>query len=658
MGKNSLHQQRIAHQPQQWRSSAEWIGICYFLVLVSLAWGVVCWQVEQDRRSTESQIININEKLALAYEDHTRNALIRIEKVLTFLKRDFERYGVVTPSAQMVVGQLVNDPLINQSVVTDAAGIPLTSALQSRQSIGQAPQFQAHVLQDTGQFFIGQLRVGTISTKESIHVSVRINRPDGSFAGVASVALNPQYFTGFYQSMRLGEGYTVVLIGLDGAVRSRHPSDAAFDPALLFAALKEQPTGNFRDAKHFYSYRGLANYPLTVLVGVSSEAAMASYYQRRNVYFGSVIGISLLMLLFTSLRVRNLKQQRILHERYRALMEQSFDALVLVEMKTQQVIEVNPKFTELLGYSLPADAPLFVNRFIVDKQSNLDHVYNVILPAQRFVSAETRLFRRKCGTLINVERVGSVIHVDGKDIFLASMRDVTAERRRQAELSRDVEFARTVQRELLPCVASTDFVEIQTLYYPKNFVNGDSYHLEWQQQGTLLRGFLIDVSGHGMATALQTTALSVLLRETASNGLSLFDQITLLNRQAMKYFSEDSYAAILGFELDWPLRELRYVGAGITQFYANGVKLKTPGMFVGLWNDADFSSGSLPVAAGDTFYFLTDGFTDLLAETGFAVRESSDGDAFAADMVMLNQLGQSDDLRDDATGICLRIISS
>lgn len=368
--------------------------------------------------------------------------------------------------------------------------------------------------------------------------------------------------------------------------------------------------------------------------------------------------ISLLMLLFTSLWVRNLKQQRILHERYRALMEQSFDALVLVEMKTQQVIEVNPKFTELLGYSLPADAPLFVNRFIVDKQSNLDHVYNVILPTQRFVSAETRLFRRKCGTLINVERVGSVIHVDGKDIFLASMRDVTAERRRQAELSRDVEFARTVQRELLPCVASTDFVEIQTLYYPKNFVNGDSYHLEWQQQGTLLRGFLIDVSGHGMATALQTTALSVLLRETASNGLSLFDQITLLNRQAMKYFSEDSYAAILGFELDWPLRELRYVGAGITQFYANGVKLKTPGMFVGLWNDADFSSGSLPVAAGNTFYFLTDGFTDLLAETGFAMQEPSAGDAFAADMVMLNQLGQSDDLRDDATGICLRIISS
>ena len=198
--------------------------------------------------------------------------------------------------------------------------------------------------------------------------------------------------------------------------------------------------------------------------------------------------------------------------------------------------------------------------------------------------------------------------------------------------------------KLLPSIESSDFVEIRTLYYPKNFVNGDAYHLEWQQQGTLLRGFLIDVSGHGMATALQTTALAVLLRETAANGLSLLEQINHLNRQSAKYFSDDSYAAILAFELELPRRELRYVGAGITQFYANGVKIQTPGMFVGMWEDAEFSSGSLPVAAGDTLFFLTDGFTDALDKTG---------EAF--DMAMLERLGESGELGDDATGVCLRI---
>ncbi len=613
------------------------------------------WQVEQDRRSTESQIVNINDKLALSYEDHTRHALIRIEKVLAFLKADFETHGYVTPSVHLLVKQQIGDPLINQSVVTDAAGIPLTSALTSRQSLAYAPQFQAHVRQDSGKLFIGPPRVGRISQKESIHLSVRLNQPDGSFAGMASVALNPNYFTEFYQTMRLREGYTVALVGLDGVVRARYPADAAFNPELLFAALDEQPTGNYRDGNQYYSYRCLPNQPLAVLVGVSGEVALSEYRQRRLAYLAGAIGISLLMLFYTVLRVGSLKQERALHQRYRALMEQSFDALVLVEMKTQQVVEVNRRFTELFGYSLPEDAPLYVNQFVVELQSKLDHIYNAVLPERRFMPPESRLFRHKRGTLLYVERVGTVIRVDGKDIFLASLRDVTTERRRQAELSRDVEFARNVQLELLPHIESAEFVEIRTLYYPKNFVSGDSYHLEWRRQGTLLRGFLIDVSGHGLATAIQTAALSVLLREAATSDLSLVEQLRQLNAQSAKYFSDDSYAAMLGFELDWSQRELRIAGAGITQFYANGRKIETPGMFIGLWADVEFSTGSLPVAAGDSFYFLTDGFTDALVRPEFAAQLSPGGQAFAADVAQLGRWGESGQLADDATGVCLHI---
>ena len=243
--------------------------------------------------------------------------------------------------------------------------------------------------------------------------------------------------------MRLGEGYSVFLFGLDGVIRARYLVDASFNQQLLFAALEQQPAGNYREGSFYYSYCRLADHPLGVLVGVSGDSALAAYQQRRTTYFGGAVGVSLLMVGFT---------------------------------------------------------------------------------------------------------------------------------------------------------------------------------------------------------ALQTTALSVLLRETAANGLSLLEQIEHLNAQAVKYFSDDSYAAILAFELDLPRCELRYVGAGITQFYLNGVKIETPGMFVGLWDDAEFSSASLPVAEGDTLFFLTDGFTDALAKTD---------EAF--DTAMLERLGESGELVDDATGVCLRI---
>ena len=340
--------------------------------------------------------------------------------------------------------------------------------------------------------------------------------------------------------------------------------------------------------------------------------------------------------------------------RYQTLMEQSSEALLLVEIQTQQVLEVNRRFTELLGYSLPADAPLYVKQFVHASQEELDHLYNVVLSEQRFIPAEPRRLRHKNGVDVLVDRAGTVINIEGRDFFLASMRDMTTERRLQAELTRDVEFARRVQRELLPILADSPQVRIRTFYHPVNFVSGDSFLLEWQNDGAMLRGFLIDVSGHGLATAIQTAAINVLLREAASSKLPLLAQLQQVNSHAAKYFTDGAYAAIIGFELDLSQQELRYVGAGITQLLVNGRKIETPGMFVGLWDDAEFEQGVLTVSAGDSFCFLTDGFTDCLA-AGKPDQPTICGD-FDAMVETLEKLMKTGGLRDDATGICLKLL--
>lgn len=225
----------------------------------------------------------------------------------------------------------------------------------------------------------------------------------------------------------------------------------------------------------------------------------------------------------------------------------------------------------------------------------------------------------------------------------------------QAELAHDFELARRVQHGLLPELPASSLVTIRTLYYPLHFVSGDAYYLAWHNQGSLLRGFLIDVSGHGLATAIQNTSINVLLREASASTLSLIEQLRQVNRRAEKYFTEGTYAAMLGFELDLSQSQLRYVGAGITQFYINGRKIETPGMFVGMWAEAEFTAGVVPVQAGDVLCFLTDGFTDALAQQEKADFFSSDGTDFDAAVAALGRLTDSGILRDDATAVCLKI---
>ena len=341
--------------------------------------------------------------------------------------------------------------------------------------------------------------------------------------------------------------------------------------------------------------------------------------------------------------------------RYHALMEQSAEGLAVIDIQTQEVAEVNRRFTEMLGYSLPEDAPLYVNKFAIDSKANLDKYYNETLRQQAFLPPEAREYRHKNGIKVHAERAATVISIDGKDYLLASLRDMTEERRRQTQLKRDMDLAQRVQQGLLPEVSDSSFVNIRTLYYPLNFISGDSYHLQWLNEEKLLRGFLIDVSGHGLATAIQTSAVNMLLREAVMSPRSQIELMKWINTRLLTYFADGAFAAMLGFELDLSLRELRYVGAGITQFYVNGRKRETPGMLVGLWKDAEFTAGKITVSEADTFHFLTDGLTDALAQPENADFWSLEGKNFDADVAALERLAGSCKLRDDATGICLKV---
>lgn len=145
---------------------------------------------------------------------------------------------------------------------------------------------------------------------------------------------------------------------------------------------------------------------------------------------------------------------------YHALVDQSFEALALVDVQTQELVEVNRRFTERLGYSLPEDAPLYVIDVVVDSQDNIDKLYNETIHKTGVLPPDPIVLRHKNGAEVPVERAARMIEIAGRQYLLSSIRDMTEERQRQKELAERMEELRTKQ-ELLEKINAL-LVESQT----------------------------------------------------------------------------------------------------------------------------------------------------------------------------------------------------
>lgn len=346
-----------------------------------------------------------------------------------------------------------------------------------------------------------------------------------------------------------------------------------------------------------------------------------------------------------------LEKLRESEERFRALMMQSHEAVALFDLETLQMVEANPRFQQLTGYVSQDPTPLLAGDLFDDALVNimryLDQLHNsgVLPPTLRNI-------KTKDGKRLRAERTGSLIYVGGRRYMLLTFRDVTEEMQRQRDLQNDLALASQVQRVLLPAIPRSDFFCIETLFRPQGFVGGDVYHLEWQKPSLLLRGFLVDITGHGLATALQTAAVNVLLHEVLAlqEQLTVADQLTWLNRRISQYIDETSFAAAIAFELDFAAAELRYAVAGITDFMFNGQRISAPGLMLGIIENETYEMNTLAFSPGDSVCFMTDGIGDVLTA------EQAWGDV-SADKICdrFGEEEQTDKLRDDATAICITV---
>ena len=132
-------------------------------------------------------------------------------------------------------------------------------------------------------------------------------------------------------------------------------------------------------------------------------------------------------------------------ERYRAVMEQSTEGIYLLDADSRRLIETNAAFEKMFGYTAGELEGMEIYDLVAHSRENVDANVGRTLELGRVLIGE-RSYRRKDGTIVEVEIGASTISYDGQKAICATVRDITARKRAGEALKRSEERFRSLVR--------------------------------------------------------------------------------------------------------------------------------------------------------------------------------------------------------------------
>src|SRR4028118_816732 len=121
-------------------------------------------------------------------------------------------------------------------------------------------------------------------------------------------------------------------------------------------------------------------------------------------------------------------------ERHRAVVEQSVEGIYLFAPNSGRLLEANEAFAELLGYTSEELLGMAVYDFIAHEAEDIDRQVSRSLNERRRHKGE-RKYRRKDGSLLEVEASAAVIPYCDGEAMCCVIHDVTEQKKAEKELS-------------------------------------------------------------------------------------------------------------------------------------------------------------------------------------------------------------------------------
>lgn len=283
--------------------------------LISLFLGVLIWyltltKITNEKNTVEKDALDNASSFAHAYAQHIYGNIEALDQIMLQVKFNWERSDQKQNLEELAQSGVFRSAQIVMVSIIDRNGMPVTSTFASKiktSSLAGSKHFRFHKNDSSDVLLIGKPSMESMTGKNIITFTRRLNTVDGSFDGLVLISIEASYLTSFYAGAYPGKTGLLAVVGADGTVRSVKIGESdnpvpdvipLFDSAKGSQFLKGDQ-GWFGDkSSRFIAWETLEGYPLIVMVGLSEQEFLASHQQTWSTYRQAAGAGSLFLFLF------------------------------------------------------------------------------------------------------------------------------------------------------------------------------------------------------------------------------------------------------------------------------------------------------------------------------------------------------------------------
>lgn len=288
-----------------------YLVVFFVLLILGGAWTAVLIDLRFKREETLQAEVRQNANLAQALQEQTLRVLATTDQAMlrmrdrvlagSFREEDYARIANETGLVPDILTQL---SYVGADARFVGSNLDPTGQKTGHVDLSEREHIRVHLRPElerdaSGQttqdgLFIGKPVLGKVSGKWTIQLTRRITGSDGTVRGVIVASLNPGYFEEVYGKVQLGGLGVVTLVGDDLVVRARVIGGASKGMGTVLqatgfwaqqprpdAGAEVRPSG-IDGAERILAHQRVGQYPLLILVGTTTEAALETWRATRS----------------------------------------------------------------------------------------------------------------------------------------------------------------------------------------------------------------------------------------------------------------------------------------------------------------------------------------------------------------------------------------